>query len=145
MARATSELLCLQHPNLDRSHANMCREWFRLFQVIENMQRFVLAFILAIATPSLLLAETTEEVVSFRCSLAIDAVFAEMDKQAENLVTQEALSQINEKNGEFVCIQTDDSKMFVRLQSKEMKATDNRLVFTIDVKTYRVLKTFYGR
>jgi hypothetical protein len=86
----------------------MCREWFRLFQVIENMQRFVLSFILAIATPSLLLAETTEEVVSFRCSLAIDAVFAEMDKQAENLVTQEALSQINEKNGEFVCIQTDD-------------------------------------
>jgi hypothetical protein len=100
----------------------MCREWFRLFQVIENMQRFVLSFILAIATPSLLLAETTEEVVSFRCSLAIDAVFAEMDKQAENLVTQEALSQINEKNGEFVCIQTDD-----------------------DVNTYRVLKTFYGR
>lgn len=109
------------------------------------MQRFVLTFILAIATPSLLLAETTEEVVSFRCSLAIDAVFAEMDKQAENLVTQEALSQINEKNGEFVCIQTDDSKMFVRLQSKEMKPTDNKLVFTIDVKTYRVLKTFYGR
>lgn len=109
------------------------------------MQRFVLTFILAIATPSLLLAETTEEVVSFRCSLAIDAVFAEMDKQAENLVTQEALSQINEKNGEFVCIQTDDSKMFVRLQSKEMKATDNMLVFTIDVNTYRVLKTFYGR
>jgi hypothetical protein len=123
----------------------MCREWFRLFQVIENMQRFVLSFILAIATPSLLLAETTEEVVSFRCSLAIDAVFAEMDKQAENLVTQEALSQINEKNGEFVCIQTDDSKMFVRLQSKDMKAMDNRLVFTIDVNTYRVLKTFYGR
>jgi len=123
----------------------MCREWFRIFQVIENMQRFVLTFILAIATPSLLLAETTEEVVSFRCSLAIDAVFAEMDKQAENLVTQEALTQINEKNGEFVCIQTDDSKMFVRLQSKDMKATDNKLVFTIDVNTYRVLKTFYGR
>jgi len=109
------------------------------------MQRFVLTFILAISAPSLLLAESTEEVVSFRCSLAIDAVIAEMDKQAENLVTQEALSQINEKNGEFVCIQTDDSKMFVRLQSKEMNALDNRLVFTIDVKTYRVLKTFYGR
>lgn len=109
------------------------------------MQRFLLAIILGIATPTLLLAESTEEVVSFRCSLAIDAVFAEMDKQAENLVTQEALSQINEKNGEFVCIQTDDSKMFVRLQSKEMKPLDNRLVFTIDVNTYRVLKTFYGR
>jgi hypothetical protein len=109
------------------------------------MQRFLLALIFGIATPTLLHAEPSEEVVSFRCSLAIDAVIAEMDKQAENLVTQEALSQVNEKNGEFVCIQTDDSKMFVRLQSKEMKATDNRLVFTIDVKTYRVLKTFYGR
>ena len=109
------------------------------------MRRFLLAFILGIATPSLLHAESSEEVVSFRCSLAIDAVIAEMDKQAENLVTQEALSQINDKNGEFVCIQTDDSKMFVRLQSKDMKATDNKLVFTIDVNTYRVLKTFYGR
>ncbi len=109
------------------------------------MQRFLLALILGIANPSLLQAETSEEVVSFRCGLAIDAVIAEIDKQATNLVTQEALSLINEKNGEFVCIQTDDSKMFVRLQSKEMKATDNRLVFTIDVQTYRVLKTFYGR
>lgn len=109
------------------------------------MRRFLLAFILGIATPNLLHAESSEEVVSFRCSLAIDAVFAEMDKQAENLVTQEALSQINDKNGEFVCIQTDDSKMFVRLQSKEMNPLDNRLVFTIDVNTYRVLKTFYGR
>ena len=90
------------------------------------MQRFILAFILGIAIPNLLYAESSEEVVSFRCSLAIDAVIAEMDKQAENLVTQEALSAINEKNGEFVCIQTDDSKMFVRLQSKQMKATDNR-------------------
>lgn len=109
------------------------------------MRRFLQAFILGIATPNLLHAESSEEVVSFRCSLAIDAVFAEMDKQAENLVTQEALSQINDKNGEFICIQTDDSKMFVRLQSKDMKPTDNRLVFTIDVNTYRVLKTFYGR
>ena len=109
------------------------------------MQRFLLALILGIATPSLLHAESSGEVISFRCGLAIDAVIAEMDKQAGNLVTQEALSAVNEKNGEFVCIETDDSKMFVRLQSKEMKATDNRLVFTIDVKTYRVLKTFYGR
>ena len=109
------------------------------------MRRFLLAFILGIATPNLLHADSSGEVVSFRCGLAIDAVIAEMDKQAGNLVTQEALSAINEKNGEFVCIQKDDSKMFVRLQSKQMKATDNRLVFTIDVRTYRVLKTFYGR
>lgn len=109
------------------------------------MHRFLLALIFGIATPSLLHAESSGEVVSFRCGLAIDAVIAEMDKQAGNLVTQEALSAVNEQNGEFVCIEADDSKMFVRLQSKEMKATDNRLVFTIDVRTYRVLKTFYGR
>ncbi len=123
----------------------MSHEWLGLLQVLENMQRFVLTFILAIAAPTLLMAESIEEVVSFRCSLAIDAVIAEMDKQAGNPVTQEALSQINEKNGEFVCIQTDDSKMFVRLQSKQMGPTDNKLVFSIDARTYTVLKTFYGR
>ncbi len=108
------------------------------------MQRFLLAIVLGLATPSLVTA-ATEEVVSFKCSLAIDAVIAEMDKQASNPITQEALSKINDKNGEFVCIQTDDSKMYVRLQSKEMTATDNRLVFTIDPQTYSVLKTYYGR
>ncbi len=109
------------------------------------MQRFLLAIVLGFATPSLVAAATTEEVVSFKCSLAIDAVIAEMDKQASNPVTQEALSKINDNNGEFVCIQTDESKMYVRLQSKEMTAADNRLVFTIDTKTYSVLKTYYGR
>ena len=109
------------------------------------MQKFLPAIIVAIATSTSVLAESVEEVVSFRCGLAIDAVIAEMDKQSGNLVTQEALSKIDEKNGEFVCIQTDEAEMIVRLQSTEMAPTDNRLVFTIDPRTYRVLKTFYGR
>lgn len=104
-----------------------------------------MAFILAIAASSLLAAESVEEVVSFRCGLAIDAVIAEMDKQSGNPVTQEALSKIDDKNGEFVCIQTEESKLLVRLQYKGMLATDNRLLFTVDPRTYRVLKTYYGR
>ncbi len=109
------------------------------------MQRLLLAIVLGLATPNFVVAATIEEVVSFKCSLAIDAVIAEMDKQASNPITQEALSKINDSNGEFVCIQSDDSKMYVRLQYKEMTAADNRLVFTIDPQTYSVLKTYYGR
>ena len=93
---------------------------------------------------SLAAAESAQEVVSFKCGLAIDAVIAEMDSQAGNPVTQEALSKIDENNGEFVCIQSDASTIFVRLQSTQMHAADNKLVFTVDTNRYRVLKTFYG-
>jgi hypothetical protein len=109
------------------------------------MQKSSLAIILAMASPILHAAESVEEVVSFRCGLAIDAVIAEMDKQSGNLVTQEALGKINDENGEFVCVQTEESKLFVRLQSREMSATESRLIFTVDPQTYRVLKTYYGR
>ncbi|MDH3535134.1 MAG: hypothetical protein OER87_05260, partial [Gammaproteobacteria bacterium] len=54
-------------------------------------------------------AEPVQETVSFSCGLAIDAVIAEMDSQAGNPVTQEALGKIDEKTGEFVCITTDES------------------------------------
>ena len=109
------------------------------------MQKSLLAITLATATPFLLAADAVEEVVSFRCGLAIDAVIAAMDKQSENLVTQEALGRINDDNGEFVCVEAEGSKLFVRLQSKQMSAIENRLVFTVDTRTYRVLKTYYGR
>ena len=33
----------------------------------------------------------------------------------------------------------------VRMQSTEMSGNDNRLVFSLDAKTYKVRKTFYGR
>jgi len=135
----------LQKPIRDNSRANINRYWLRHYQVFQNMQKSFLAFILAIASPTLLAAESVEELVSFRCGLAIDAVIAEMDKQSGNPVTQEALSKINDKNGEFVCIQTEESKLLVRLQYKEMLVTDNRLLFTVDPQTYRVLKTYYGR
>ena len=86
-----------------------------------------------------------EELVSFRCALAIDAVFAEMDKQAQNLVMQQALSSIDDVNGQLVCIQMDADEIQVRLQSTQMADNDNRLVFSLDAKTYSVRKVFYGR
>ncbi|MDH3858469.1 MAG: hypothetical protein OEV07_10780 [Gammaproteobacteria bacterium] len=135
----------MQKPILDNTRANISRHWLRLHQVLENMQKSFLAIILVIASPMLYSEELVEEVVSFRCGLAVDAVIAEMDKQSGNLVTQEALSKINDENGEFVCVQTEESKLFVSLQTKEMGATENRLIFTIDPQTYRVIKTYYGR
>ena len=90
-------------------------------------------------------ADSPTEVVSFKCGLAIDAVFAALDTQAENPITQEAMAKIDESNGEFVCIPGDGSKIFVRVQSREMTDIENRLVFTVDTSTYRVVKTLFGR
>lgn len=135
----------MQKPILDDTRAKISRHWLKPQQVLENMQKSSLAIILAMASPMLHSAESAEEVVSFRCGLAIDAAIAEMDRQSGNLVTQEALSKINDENGEFVCVQTEQSKLFVRLQSKEMSATESRLIFTVDPRTYRVTKTYYGR
>jgi len=97
----------------------------------------------AICNP--LAAQSSAELVSFRCALAIDSVLAELDMSSENLVIQQALAHINEVNGQLVCIPISDSEIQVRLQSTEMTGNDNRLVFSLDAKTYQVRKTFYGR
>ncbi len=108
------------------------------------MPKYIFTAILILTLPSLQAGNHTAEIVSFRCSLAIDATFAELDRQAENPVTQEAMSRIDENSGQFVCIKGKDSKMYVRLQSTDMVASDNKLVFTIDTRTYKVIKTLYG-
>lgn len=84
------------------------------------------------------------EVISFRCALALDAVIAELDTQAQNPVTQQALERSGEDNGEFVCIRADAKTIFVRLQSPDMLSIDSRLVFTVDARSYEVLKTYFG-
>ena len=90
-------------------------------------------------------AEFEEEVVSFRCALAIDSVLAELDENAENLVIQQALSHINDNNGQLVCITISPSEIQVRLQYTEMANNENRLVLSLDANTYAVNKIFYGR
>lgn len=84
------------------------------------------------------------DVVSYRCALALDAVLAELNSQAQNPVTQQALERIEEDSGEFVCVLADAKTIFVRLQSPDMVSTDSKLVFIIDARSYEVLKTTYG-
>ena len=90
-------------------------------------------------------AQAADEVVSFRCALAIDAVLARLDEDADNKVIREALSDIDDVNGQLVCIAIDAEEIQVRLQSTDMHPNDNRLVFSLDARTYVVNKTFYGR
>ena len=109
------------------------------------MRIFLTALIPLVLLGNLRAAELEEEVVSFSCALAIDAALAELDEEAHNLVIQHALSTINDKNGQLVCITMSADEIQVRLQSTDMKASDNRLVLSIDAKTYEVQKKFYGR
>jgi hypothetical protein len=90
-------------------------------------------------------AQSGTELVSFRCAQAIGAVLTELDFNSENLVIQQELNRIDDLNGQFVCIPIDADEIQVRLQSTDMTGNDNRLVFSLDAKTYRVRKTFYGR
>lgn len=90
-------------------------------------------------------AEGKEELVSFSCALAIDAVLTRLDEQTDNIVIQQALSEIDDRNGQFVCISLRAGEIQVRLQSTDMTGADNRLVFALDADTYAVRKIFYGR
>ena len=108
------------------------------------MNKSVFAIALMFFIPGLQAANEAAEVVSFRCSLAINAVFAELDEQADNPVTQEAISKIDENTAQLACLKTEDSKIYVRLQSPDMLPTDNKLVFTVDTRSYRVIKTKFG-
>jgi len=90
-------------------------------------------------------ARSAEELVSFSCALAIDATLAKLDEQSTNLVIKQALSTIDDVNGQLVCIPMSADEIQVRLQSTDMADSDNRLVFSIDARTYTVLKIFFGR
>ena len=116
------------------------------FRVKNNPVGWLLVALLAAIPAGHVYAEKgAEEVVSFSCALAIDAALAELDGQSQNLVIQQVLSEIDDVNGQLVCIPMSADEIQVRLQSTDMAYADNRLVFSIDAKTYTILKTFYGR
>jgi hypothetical protein len=111
----------------------------------KTVRLFLTALLPLVLLGNLRAAELDEEVVSFSCALAIDAALAELDEDAHNLIIQHALSTINEENGQLVCIVMSANEIQVRLQSTDMKASDNRLVISINSKTYKARKIFYGR
>ena len=121
-----------------RSQA-MCR-----MREFGRVQVMLLLALLALALPNPAAAAPPEELVSFKCALAIGAVFKELEKLSENLVTKEAIGDIDDQNGEFVCIYINPKEIQVRLQSTDLTAADNRLVFSLDAATYVVLKTYFG-
>ena len=110
-----------------------------------RMAALLTLLLLAFCFNSAVADEADEELVSFSCALAIDAVLAKLDEQPQNLVIQQALSEIDDRNGQFVCIPISANELQVRLQSTDMSNADNRLVFLLDANTYNVRKTFYGR
>lgn len=89
-------------------------------------------------------ATAIEQTISLKCSYAIATILGEMGT-TNNKVMQEALDLINESNGEFICRRPGNGKIYVRLQSTEMSADDNKLVFTIDGISYEIEKTIYSR
>jgi hypothetical protein len=107
-------------------------------------RRLAPALLLGFACCGASAQQSDGQVVSFRCALALDAVIAELDKQTNNPVTRQALERSGEENGEFVCIQGDQRTIIVRLQSPDMGPTEGRLVFSVDARTYKVLKTYFG-
>ena len=110
-----------------------------------HLRKFMTVLLAGLLFGNLSSAESAEELVSFRCARAIDATLAHLDEQAENLVIKDVLSKIDDVNGQLVCIPMSASEIQVRLQSTDMGYSDNRLVLSIDPRTYKVLKTFYGR
>jgi len=109
------------------------------------MPAIALLLVLVLALPNLAAAAPPEEIVPFRCALAIKAVFTELEELLENPVTKEMVGDIDDENGQFVCIYINPGEIQVRLQSTEMTLADNRLVFVLDTVTYVVLKTYFGR
>jgi len=108
------------------------------------MKKLLLVINLAFISPVVTGTTPTGQVISLKCSYAIAAVIGEMGTTT-NKIMQEALREIDENNGEFVCLQPDNGKIYVRLQSTDMSANDNKLMFTINTRSYEIEKTIYGR
>ena len=109
------------------------------------MKKLLLVINLVFIPPAVTAATATTQVISLKCSYAIAAVIGEMGTLTGNKVMQEALSLIDENNGEFVCLQPGEGKIYIRLQSTEMTTNDNKLVFTVNTLSYEIERTIYGR
>jgi len=109
------------------------------------MKKLLLVISLVFISPAVIAATPTAQVVSLKCGYAIATVIGEMGTQTTNKVMQEALSLIDENSGEFVCLQPDDEKIYVRLQSTEMTTNDYKLLFTINTLSYEIERTIYAR
>lgn len=109
------------------------------------MKKLLLIVNLVFISPFVAAATPATQTVTLKCGYAIAAVIGEMATQTSNKIMQEALSLIDENNGEFVCLQPGDGKIFVGLQSTEMSINDNRLMFTINSLSYEIERTIYGR
>ena len=107
-------------------------------------RQLVIALLAGLACSAAIAQQAPSESVSFRCGLALDAVIAELDTQTDNPVTQQALERLGEDQGEFVCVRTDDRTIVVYLLARDRTALEGKLVFTVDARTYEVLKTYYG-
>ncbi len=114
-------------------------------RVLTNIKKLLLVINLVFISPIATAATPTEQVISLKCSYAIAAIIGEMGTETTNLIMQDALSQIDENNGEFLCRDPGNGKIYVRLQSTEMSASDNKLVFTVNTLNYEIERTIYGR
>jgi len=108
------------------------------------MKKLLLVINLVFISPVVTGATATGRVISLQCGYAVATVIGEMGTTS-NKIMQEALSKIDENNGAFVCLQAENGKIYVRLQSTDMSANDNKLVFTINTRSYEIEKTTYGR
>lgn len=109
------------------------------------MKKLLLIINLVFLSPAVTAATAAAQVMSLKCSYAVAAVIGEMGTQTENKVMREALGLIDENNGEFVCLQPGDGKIYVGLQSTEMTINDNRLLFTVNPLSYEIERTIYGK
>jgi hypothetical protein len=109
------------------------------------MKKLLLVINLVFIPPAVTAATSTTQIISLKCSYAIAAVIGEMGTLTGNKVMQEALSLIDEDNGEFVCLQQGDGKIYIGLQSTEMATNGNRLMFTVNSLSYEIERTIYGR
>ena len=109
------------------------------------MKKLLLVVTLVFISPFVAAATPATQAITLKCGYAIAAVIGEIGSQTSNKVMQEALSLIDENNGEFVCLQAENGKIYVGLQSTEMALTDNRLQFTINPLSYDIEKAIYSR
>lgn len=109
------------------------------------MKKQFLLISLFFITPVATATTPSAQIISLNCGYAIAAVIGEIATQTSSQVMQDALSLIDENNGQFVCLQPADGKIYIRLQTTEMTTNDNKLVFTVNPLSYEIERTIYGR
>ena len=102
------------------------------------MKNYISLIIVLIFSAQSFGAGPAGEIVSLNCSYAIASALKFIEEK-------DIKTNVTVESGEFICVTPNEKEIYVRLQTPNLKPSDNKHMFFVNAKTYEIIRHAYGR